>query len=155
MTESGNVERIQIAPAQGSLMQTVDEIEAVAQQGLRGDRYFVGEGTFANRNGCDVTFIEAETLTAVKRDYGIDLEPGVHRRNITTHDIAINHLVGKRFHAGEAVCKGIELCEPCPYLEQHLEEEGLRESLIHRGGLRAAILENGLVSVGDDITPVE
>jgi MOSC domain-containing protein YiiM len=121
MTGSGTVKHIHIVPAQGDPMQSVDEIEAVEQQGLRGDRYFAGEGTFTDRDGCDVTFMEVETFTDVERDYDIDLDPGMHSRNITTTDIALNHLVGADFRVGSVVYEGVELCEPCAYLEQYLD----------------------------------
>ena len=55
----------------------------------------------------------AEALTAVERDYSIDLDPGIHRRNITTEAVSLNHLVDTEFRIGEAVCTGTELCEPC------------------------------------------
>lgn len=154
MAGLGTIKRIHIAPEQGAPPQRVKAVEAVAQQGLRGDRYFRGEGTFANREGCDVTFIEIETLEAVERDYGISLDPGVHRRNITTSGVSLNHLVNKQFYAGEALCEGIELCEPCAYLEQHLEKKGTQKALVHRGGLRATILEGGKITSGSNIRPI-
>lgn len=133
-------------------MKSTETVEALSGQGLRGDRYFREEGTFSNRDHCGITFIEAETLDAIAQDYEIELEPGVHRRNVTTRDIALNHLVGETFQVGSVVCEGVELCEPCSYLEQLLEEEGVRKALVHRGGLRATIRESGTVSVGDEFT---
>lgn len=76
MAKQGAIKRIQIAPEQGAPMQEVTEVDAVADQGLRGDRYFRNEGTFVDREGCDVTLIESETLDAVERDYDISLNPG-------------------------------------------------------------------------------
>lgn len=147
----GRVRAIHVAPAQGEPMERVERAAAVAGRGLEGDRYYDTEGTFADRDGSDITFIEREALEAVERDYGIALEPGVHRRNVTTEGIALNHLDGERFRVGDLVCEGTELCEPCSYLERHLEEEGVREALIHRGGLRARILEGGALTTGDEI----
>ena len=119
------------------------------------DRYFQQEGTFTEREGSELTLIESEALAAVERGYGIDLDPGIHRRNITTEAISINHLIGKRFQVGHAVCLGTELCEPCSYLERHLEQNGVREALVHRGGLRCRILDGGRIRVGDEITALE
>ncbi|MGQ3411174.1 MOSC domain-containing protein [Natrinema sp. LN54] len=149
---SGRIRAIHVAPAQGAPMDRVDRVEAVAGRGLEGDRYFASEGTFADREGCDLTLIESEALEAVERDYDIPLEPGVHRRNLTTEGVALNRLVGERFRIGAVLCEGIELCEPCSYLESHLEKQGVREALVHRGGLRARILEGGTVT---DRTRVE
>jgi MOSC domain-containing protein YiiM len=151
MTSDGTVRAIHVAPEQGAPVESRESVTAEAGAGLRGDRYFDAEGTFASRDGSDLTLIEQEALDAVEADYDIALEPGVHRRNVTTEGIALNHLVGERFRVGEAVCVGTELCEPCSYLERHLEREGIREALVHRGGLRARILEGGTVAVGDTV----
>lgn len=163
---TGSVRTIHVAPAQGESPERVDSVQAYAGRGLEGDRYCVSDpqpddssasidqstaGTFADRDGSDLTLIEHEAIAAVERDYGIALDPGVHRRNITTTNIALNHLVGETFRIGSVRCKGVELCEPCPYLERHLEIAGLREAFVHRGGLRARILEDGIVSEGDPI----
>jgi MOSC domain-containing protein YiiM len=111
-------------------------------------------GEAASRSGSDLTLIEREALAAVEDDYDIGLEPGVHWRNLTTEGVALNHLVGERFRVGRAVCVGEELCEPCSYLERKLEREGIREALVHRGGLRAHIVEGGTVAVGNAVASV-
>lgn len=164
MTSTGRIRGIQIAPEQGAPMERIDRVRAFAGRGLEGDRYCIPEretddghekaGTFADRDGSDLTLIESEALDAVERDYDIALEPGVHRRNLTTEGVALNHLDGERFQIGEVVCEGVELCEPCSYLERHLAEEGIREALVHRGGLRARVLEDGIVAVGDRLESV-
>lgn len=152
MNSRGTVERIHVAPEQGADPTPVEEVEAVPGRGLRGDRYFAADGTFSDGRPRDVTFIEAETLDAVERDYEIALEPGVHRRNVTTRGIALNHLVDEQFTVGGVRCEGVELCEPCSYLESHLEARGVREALVHRGGLRAKIVDGGTIAVGDDVS---
>ncbi len=142
-------------------MDPVDSVRAIAGRGLDGDRYCRSDreataeaGTFVDRDGSDLTLIESETLTAIEREYGLSLDPGAHRRNVTTAGVALNHLVGDRFRVGEAVCEGTELCEPCAALEAHLEQAGVREALVHRGGLRARILEGGRIRTGDPIEPL-
>ncbi|MBV0903666.1 MOSC domain-containing protein [Haloarcula salina] len=148
---TGTVTQIHVTPERGAEPEPVERVEAVAGAGLCGDRYFDESGTFADREGCDLTLIESEALAAVERDHGIDLEPGAHRRNVTTAGVALNHLVGERFRVGDAVCVGTELCEPCAYLEDHLGESGVREALVHRGGLRCRIVESGEISVTDRV----
>lgn len=151
MSQEGVVNAIHVAPTAGGAVEGRDAVEAVAGRGLRGDRYFQAEGSFDDREGSDLTLIEREALDAVAADYGIDLAPGAHRRNVTTEGIALNHLVGERFTVGTARCEGVELCEPCAYLERTLEREGVREALVHRGGLRARIVADGAVAVGDTV----
>ncbi len=150
--ESGRIVSIGIGAEQGEPIESRERVEAVANAGLVGDRYFDDDGTFSDRDGSDLTLIEREALEAVEEDYDISLEPGAHRRNVTTAGVALNHLVGEEFRVGDAVCRGIELCEPCSYLESHLEKRGIRDALVHRGGLRARILEGGTIEVGSELT---
>jgi MOSC domain-containing protein YiiM len=131
------------------------EVEAVAGRGLVGDRYALKEGSFSAKEGADreVTLIEIEALEALGRECEIQLQPGQARRNLVTRGVPLNHLVGRDFTVGEAVLRGLRLCEPCTHLEA-LTQKGLVKGLCHRGGLRAQILRGGVVRVGDGIGPV-
>jgi MOSC domain-containing protein YiiM len=151
---TGTVEHIHVAPTPGAPPERVESVRAVAGEGLEGDRYFEGEGTFGGGEDRAITLIEAEALAAAERDYDVDLEPGIHRRNVTTRGVALNHLVDTRFRVGDAVCEGVELCEPCSYLEQHTDLPDVEEALVHRGGLRARIVETGTVAEGDSVGPI-
>jgi MOSC domain-containing protein YiiM len=136
-------------------MVSVSEIRAVPGQGLEGDRSFRKTGTHSTwpGTGREVTLVEAEASEAIARESGIVLAPGASRRNITTRGVPLNHLVGRRFRVGEVMLEGVRLCEPCGHLES-LTQAGVREGLIHRGGLRARILRKGLIRVGDPVQPV-
>ncbi len=136
-------------------MHSLQQVEAVAAAGLRGDRYFDGDGTFAERTGSDLTLIEAEAIRAVEQDYDIEIEPGMHRRNVTTEGVSLNGLVDRLFRVGDAVCLGTELCEPCSYLERRLAEDGFVEAFVHRGGLRCRIVDGGEITVKDPIVPLD
>jgi hypothetical protein len=60
-------------------------------------------------------------------------------------------------HAGDRVereCIGRRLAEPCSHLEK-LARPGLLRPLVHRGGLRADILEGGQISIGDSVAVAE
>lgn len=145
---------VHTAPEAGAPMVPRDAVEAVADRGLRGDRYFAAEGTFSDSDrdvARDVTFVEAETLDAVERDYDVTVAPGDHRRNVTTRGVGLNRLVGRRFAVGDAVFEGVELCEPCSYLERTLEREGVREAMVHRGGIRARVVASGSFAPGDAV----
>jgi MOSC domain-containing protein YiiM len=163
MTGSGTVKRIFTAPEAEAETEEQTEVEAVAGQGLRGDRYFseIETGTFVEwgpdeqrHDGYDLTLIEQEAVTAIEREAGIELAPGEHRRNIETSDVALNHLVGQRFRVGNAICRGDRLCEPCNHL-QRITQDGVLQALTHRGGLRVDILEDGMIRAGDGIQPLE
>jgi MOSC domain-containing protein YiiM len=49
------------------------------------------------------------------------------------------------------LCRGSRLCEPCAHLER-LNGGGVLRPLVHRGGLRADILERGTLGLGDRVT---
>lgn len=146
------VEAIHIVASRGDPIVAANEVRAIAGEGLEGDRYQTGEGRPPEKQGGKraATLIEAEALEALERDYGVRLDPGETRRNITTRGVALNHLVGRTFRVGDALLKGYELCEPCGYLEG-LTKDGVRSGLVHRGGLRAEIVESGAIRVGDAI----
>jgi MOSC domain-containing protein YiiM len=152
----GKIIGIQIAPEGEAALVSVKQVNAVAGQGLEGDRYFYRKGTYSKKHDAtrEATFIEAEALEALSRDYELELTGLESRRNITTRGVALNHLVGKSFRVGGAVFKGLRLCEPCGHLEQ-LTGRQVRPGLIHRGGLRTEIVESGPISVGDTVEILE
>jgi len=152
----GKVISIQITPEGAAALASVEKVNAVAGLGLEGDRYFLRKGTYSKKHkpSREATFIEAEALEGLQREYGLELSALESRRNITTRGVALNHLVGKTFRVGRAVFKGLELCEPCGHLEQ-LTGRQVKAGLVHRGGLRSEIIETGLVSVGDEVTFIE
>ena len=130
----------------------VEQVRAVAGMGLEGDRYYLRTGSFSKKHdeSREATLIESEALEALAREYGHQLTAAESRRNITTRGVALNHLVGKEFRVGAATLRGIRLCEPCGHLEQ-LTGRKVREGLIHRGGLRAQIVQSGVIQIGDSI----
>jgi MOSC domain-containing protein YiiM len=129
-------------------------VEVVAGEGLRGDRYATGDGTFSasGTDARDVTLIEREAVEAVRtEDRVIDVREEETRRNLVTEGVALNHLVGRTFRVGDVRMHGIRLAEPCAYLEQLTGRRGLRDAFADRGGLRAEILDDGELRVGDAI----
>ena len=73
------------------------------------------------------------------------------RRNLVTKNIDLNNLVGKKFSIGEAKFKGHDLCYPCKYLQNKLNQKNFIKFLLKKGGLRCEILTSGKISVGDII----
>jgi MOSC domain-containing protein YiiM len=148
----GSVVSIHIASAAEGNMVSVKEVRAIPGKGLEGDRYHNQTGTYSKKPGPDreITLITLEALEALRRDYGIALEPNETRRNIVTRGVPLNFLVGREFTVGAVGLRGIRLCEPCGHLEE-LTKEGIRAGLVHRGGLRAQILHEGVIRPGDPI----
>jgi MOSC domain-containing protein YiiM len=134
----------------GTDLHPVEQVEAVAGHGLAGDRYFRNDG--CGKPDQEVTLIESESLEALPRDCGLTLLPHQPRRNLLTRGVPLNHLVGREFTVGEVLLRGLRLCEPCDHLEM-LTAAGVKNHLIHRGGLRAEILRGGVLHPGDSIRP--
>lgn len=148
---AGTVEALLTAPDAEADIEFHERVELRAGRGLVGDRYFDGTGTFSvsEKHGQQLTLIEGEVLDSLRAE-GLHLTPADARRNVVTRGIDLNALVGQEFTLGEARCIGRRLCEPCSHL-QRLVGTALLRPLVHRGGLRADILESGAVSVGDPI----
>ena len=150
----GRVVSIHTAPDATEPMTSLSEIQALAGAGLVGDRYFRGVGTYSGEKvtGRQLTLIEREALDAASTETGMDIRPRDSRRNIVTDGIGLNDLVGQEFSVGEVRMRGVDLCEPCSHLAQ-LAGKPLIRSLVHRGGIRADILSDGIIRVGDAVDP--
>jgi MOSC domain-containing protein YiiM len=154
---SGTVEAIVVAPEAEAAMHRVDRASARAGRGLEGDRYFDERGTFSNAHGrgYDLTLIQAEVLDDLELPAG-RLIAEEARRNIVTRGVDLNALVGERFRVGDVECFGQRLCEPCAHLERLTAatgKPGALRALIHKGGLRADVLTDGEIRVGDTLSP--
>jgi MOSC domain len=146
-TAAGTVETVAVAGNAAQPARLLHTVRAVAGQGLEGDRHVAGTGTFpSGMPGSALTLIEAE----VCESFDPPLEPSVHRRNIVTRGIDLNALVGHEFTVGEVLCRGMRLCEPCTVVQRYAGRPVLR-ALVHRGGLRADILRDGQIRVGDAV----
>lgn len=151
----GTLLAIFTSPASGEPMVEHPRLDATAACGLAGDRYATDiarhpRGYTKIRH---VTLIEEETVTALRRDHGLDVPPIRLRRNLMTRGVPLNHLIGVRFRIGAVVLAGTELAEPCKYLAD-LIGMPVRKSLVHRGGIRAEIVTGGALEVGAAITPL-
>jgi MOSC domain-containing protein YiiM len=51
------------------------------------------------------------------------------------------------------LCEGVRLCEPCAYLDDLIAKPVLLH-LLRRGGLRADVLEDGEIRIGDEVRAV-
>ena len=134
-------------------MSSCTEVRAVPGRGLEGDRYFSGTGTFSphpQKADFEITLIESENIEAFAHQSGLAFTASHARRNLVTVGVNLNALVGTEFLVGSVKIRGLRLCEPCSYLAKTTFPETLR-GLVHQGGLRAQILTDGLIRVGDPI----
>jgi MOSC domain-containing protein YiiM len=141
-----------VAPAAGAPMEAVAAVRAVPGLGLEGDRYFRQAGAFSRWPGPhrELTLIAEEDLDAFFRETGVMLLPEESRRNVLTRGVDLPSLVGRTFDAGAVRLRGMQRCQPCKYLAR-LTGKPVLPGLVGRGGIRARILGEGLLRVGDVI----
>ena len=150
----GSLIAIQIGRLAEGRLESVPEVRAIPGKGLEGDRYCRGDGSFSKNpgGGRQVTLVASEMLDLLQREHGITLPAAETRRNLVTKGVALNDLVGQVFQVGSVRMKGVRLAEPCDHLER-LTQKGVVKGLVHRAGLRADILDEGVLRVGDAIVP--
>lgn len=150
---SATIKEIYIAEAGSAPMQQ-PEVQAEAGRGLVGDRYYNGDGTFSEKlegnPKSHVTFIASEEIDAFNSHLDESLGYGDVRRNIVTQGIELKTLIGKEFTIGRARFLGIEHCEPCAHLAATVNSKVIPHLI--NTGLRASILESGIIEVDQKIS---
>ncbi len=148
------VVHIFVCPKGGAPMQSVDSVLAIAGKGLYGDRYATGDGAFSRaRMGTirHVSLISLEAIEEANTNSSFIFFPKNTRRNIVTLGADLNRLVGKEFVIGSVRLRGVELCDPCDRPSALSKKPGFKEAFLGKGGLRAEIVEEGIITVGDPI----
>ena len=130
--------------------------EAVAGQGLRGDRYFrdCGEGTFfePGKEGQDLTLIEVEALDHLRRGGRHRARPRRGRgATCWCAGIGLNDLVGRTLHGGRGGMRRPPPLRARVTTSRSSLSPGVLRGLVHRGGLRADIVRGGRIAVGDPV----
>jgi MOSC domain-containing protein YiiM len=144
------LEAIFVAAKAGAPMQRVSEVEAIAGQGLAGDRYLLGTGYYSALDVCEVTLIEAEALERMEAEFGVHVSQGEHRRNLVTREIAHAELRGRRFSIGEVLLEYDRPRPPCAYLER-ITEPRMTRAMGEGAGICARIVQSGTLCQDDPI----
>lgn len=146
----GRVEWIGIRPQRRAAVQVINEVRAIAGQGLEGDHYRPG-----SKGERQVTLLQMEHLDIIGRLLGTTApEPAQLRRNLAVSGINVLALKGVRFQIGEAILEGTATCPPCSRMEEVLGYGGYNAMRGH-GGIAARILREGIIRVGDSVTSLE
>lgn len=127
----------------------LEEVECVAGMGLRGDRYFGYKPDFKGQ----VTFFDADVLDELRVQQGRpDLDAALFRRNLLVRGVDLTEWVGRRFRFQGVTFEGSEACKPCYWMNEAVgpgTESALEAGC--RGGLRARILSDGVLRVGEGV----
>jgi MOSC domain-containing protein YiiM len=147
----GRLVGIYTATEGGKPMDSLVEVRAISGVGLEGDRYATKTGEYSDREGGgrQVTLIAREAIAAANEH--VTLGEAETRRNLVTEGVDLDALMGKQFTVGDVVMVGVRDCPPCSYL-QEITRPGVLLALRGAGGLRADIVRDGTLHVGDLIS---
>jgi hypothetical protein len=111
------VERIYFSPAQAGLAGSAQYIHVVPKMGIEGDRYsdLHTEVEVPDKVCLELSSIEIEANEAIIHQDDISLTPVQAWRDIHTHDVSLNHLVGKYFRFANIHLTDLRTCKPCNY----------------------------------------
>lgn len=137
----GKVEAIHIAPVEGAPMEARESVEIRADLGIVGDRYAA-----SGRKG-QVTLVAVEELAEAGRALGIEIPRGATRRNVLVSGVPLSREPGARLHIGPVLLEVTGAAEPCDVMETSVGP-GAREALMGRAGVRARVVEGGVLRVG-------
>jgi MOSC domain-containing protein YiiM len=148
----GDVSAIFVASNSAGDMVSISEVRAFADRGLEGDRFFRDSWNAVSRSDKAVSLIEDEVLQLAAKELGRESIANLTRRNIVTRGVPLIELLGREFTLGGVLMRGIRLFEPCGHLVKVTKLPGIFKALEHRSGLKAAILSDGVIRIGDPIS---
>jgi MOSC domain-containing protein YiiM len=123
----------------------VQQIECVARHGIRGDRFYDYREDYKGQ----ITFFSVEVFEKLASRFGLtNKSAGDLRRNVIVSGVNLNDLIGESFSVQGLRLRGTAHCRPC-YWMNHALAQGAEEFLQGNGGLRAQILSDGVIAVGD------
>ena len=138
---------IGISNKKGGEMLEVKSVDAVKGKGLLYDRKFRDN----NDKKSQITLIQIENINFFNKLSHSSIKPVSFRRNIITEGVELNNLLNKEFTLGNVKLKAHDLCRPCKYLQELLEQKNFVKEMMLKAGLRCEILTSGKISKGDII----
>jgi MOSC domain-containing protein YiiM len=120
-------------------------IECVAGHGIRGDRFYDYRENYVGQ----LTFFSAEVFEKLSQAFDLtNKSAGILRRNVIVSEVDLNSLIGVDFEIQGVQFRGTKHCKPCYWMDQAIAP-GAEKWLAGNGGLRAQILSDGFIEVGD------
>ena len=116
-------------------------------KGIINDRYYKN---FKEKYE-QVTLIESEKINNFNNSIKSKFNYKDFRRNIITTGIDLNKMINKKIQINNVVLKIHQLCQPCRYLQNKLNIDNLVKLLANKGGVRAEIVQSGIISIFDEI----
>lgn len=122
------------------------EIECLAGRGIRGDRFFDFKQDYQGQ----VTFFAREVFDELVREFGVGAKsPGALRRNLIVSGVDLMELIDVEFELQGVQFRGTQHCKPCSWMNLAVASGAEKYLLPGKGGLRARILTDGRLRVGE------
>ena len=138
---------IGISENKSSKIVSVSQVEAIKGKGLIGEKHFKED----NKKRSQITLIEIENINHYNKITGTKIPAINFLRNIVTEGVRLNALISKEFFIGNVKVKAHDLCRPCKYLQEFLQQKNTVKELLYTGGLRCEILSSGKIFINDQI----
>lgn len=154
--QAGKLQAIYLRPARGVASVAPQQVQAVAQQGLVGDRTYSTPSRNPLGSNRQITLIQAEHIAVISALIGKPVDAAKLRRNLLVS--GINLLAAKslfkdqtmQLTIGDVVLEVTGPCEPCSKMELVLGHGGYNAMRGH-GGVTARIIKGGELKIGDAI----
>lgn len=135
------VSSLHVAKARRLPTRTVPEVEAEEGRGLVGDRYHGSK----HRH---VTVQTSADLAAASEALGLEIDPGLTRRNVTLTHGDLPTKPGSLLWLGDVELQVLRIAAPCRLLDDWIAPGAMR-SMHNRGGVVCRLLSSGTIRVGD------
>ena len=141
------IKAINITNLSGESTIYVNQAILKRNKGIINDRYYEN----FKKKYEQVTLIESEKISYFNNTIKNKLNYKDFRRNIITTGVDLNKMINKKLQINNVVLKIHQLCQPCRYLQNKLSVDNLVKLLTNNGGVRAEIVQSGIISTFDEI----
>ena len=141
------IKAINITNLSGESTIYVNQAILERNKGIINDRYYKN----FKKKYEQVTLIESEKISNFNNNIKNKFNYKDFRRNIITTGIDLNKMINKKIQINNVVLKIHQLCQPCRYLQNKLSVDNLVKLLTDKGGVRAEIVQSGIISTFDEI----
>lgn len=146
LISTGKVVAICISPiAKSREMQSLTMINAIAGEGLEGDRYAKGIGSFNKTRG-GIGHRQVSLMNA-RFFEGTEFEFTDSFRNIFTDGVELLWLIGREFTIGTARFRGLKYLDPCETPSKRSGKPRFKETFFDCGAIIAEVIESGTFEV--------
>ena len=141
------IKAINITNLSGESTIYVNQAILKRNKGIINDRYYEN----FKKKYEQVTLIESEKISNFNKNIKRKFNYKDFRRNIITTGIDLNKMINKKIQINNVVLKIHQLCQPCRYLQNKLSVDNLVKLLTNKSGVRAEIVQSGIISTFDEI----